>query len=150
MINNDTKFRDIKKDFFSLRNGVIAEALKKLYPGKTIIFGLNVPQFMELRKKYPSDLDLGLKLWHDKGCRESRLFSLYIIPFDEIDMPTAIQMVLDVQSSEEAEFLAFRILRHLSFAQELFIKLDSVEKSSLSDYCRIMLGKNLQQISFDL
>ena len=67
--------KEIKRDFFVYRNGIVAAALKKIYDTNILIYGLNVPQFIELAKKYPKDLELGNCLWQDKVCRESRLFS---------------------------------------------------------------------------
>lgn len=136
--------REIKKDFFSLRNGIIADSLKKLYPSDTIIFGLNVPQFMDLAKKYPKDIELGLELWKEKKCRESRLFSLYIIPPSQLDKEKAKEMIRDVKSIEEAEFLAFKVLRNLKDAREIYEEISKEEmKEPLSSYCVSMFKKNL-------
>ncbi|MCH5241034.1 MAG: hypothetical protein J1F67_01230 [Muribaculaceae bacterium] len=135
---------DIKKNFFSLRNGIIADSLRKLYPTGKIIYGLNVPQFMQLAKKYPKDVTLGLNLWDDKGCRESRLFSLYLIPPSELEKGNAKSMLLDVDSTEEAEFLPFRLLRHLPYARELYEELEAEQITDpLPSYCLGMFKKNL-------
>ena len=138
---------DIKRDFYSFRNGIVSDAIRKLYPPKTMILGLNVPQFIELAKKYPKDLKLGLELWKDKTCRESRLFSLYILPPEEVDYETAKEMIKEVNSTEEAEFLAFKILRRLPFATELLEEIIKEEISQpLPSYCISMFKKNLDQI----
>ena len=144
---NEELIREIKKDFFSLRNGIIAESIKKLYPEGKIIFGLNVPQFMELSKKYPKNMDLGFSLWKDKKCRESRLLSLYIIPLEELDKEIAKSMIRDVESIEEADFLSFRVLRNLPYAQELYKEISSEDQpSESSSYCVSMFKKNLDQL----
>lgn len=140
-------FKNIKREFFSLRNGVIADSLRKLYPPKTIIYGLNVPQFMEMSKRYPQNIDLGLELWEDANCRDSRLFSFYILSPTEINKDLAKEMIKNVRSIEEAEFLAFRILRHLPFSQEFLKELlqEKIEDPIIS-YCVSMFKKNLDQI----
>ena len=139
--------KEINKDFYSLRNGIIVDSLRKIYPVGTKIFGLNVPQFMELARKYSKELNLGLELWKDKDCRESRLLSLYIIPPAELKKEIAKEMVKEVKSVEEAEFLAFRILRNLPYAKELLEELTQEEISeSLPAYCIAMFKKNLDQI----
>ena len=136
--------KEIKKDFYRYRNGIVADSLKKLYPPKTIIFGLIVPQFLELSIKYSKDINLGLQLWNDKNCRESRLLSLYIIPPSELDKKTAMEMIRNVNSSEIAEFLAFRILRNLNKAREV---LQEIERENITEplpsYCISMFKKNL-------
>ena len=122
----------------------MADSIRKLYPAGKVIYGLNVPQFMELARKYTKDLNLGLTLWEDKGCRESRLFSLYLIPTKELGKDKAIAMIKNVESVEEAEFLAFRILRHLPYANQLY---DEISKeyfsSSIISHCITMFKKNL-------
>lgn len=139
--------KEIKKDFFCFRNGAIAESLKSLYKPSKLIFGLNAPQLMELAKKYPKDIKLGMSLWEDKNCRESRLLALYIIPPPELKKETAIEMIKDIESREEADFLAFRLIRHLSEAEEIFITLlkDNVQ-TEFKSYFMKMLRKNLDQI----
>ena len=139
--------REIKKDFFKYRNGIIADSLKKLYGDGTVIFGLTVPQFMDLAKKYPKDLQLAIKLWEDKKNREARLFSLYLLPYSELEYEKAKEMFLDVQSFEEGDFLAFRILRHLPYAPKLYEELsDMTDQDKVFNYTLKMFKKNLDQI----
>lgn len=137
--------KEIKKDFFSFRNGIVAEALKKLYRPGCMIYGLNVAQFIELSKKYPKNLELGMELWNDKTSRETRLFALYIIPADVLPKDAARKMIFDIGSIEEAEFLAFKILRFLPFRKELLqdVKADQVTDIYIS-HCIDMFEKNLQ------
>lgn len=145
MGNNNETLSQIRKDFYVFRNGTVAESLKNLYPSSILIFGLNVPQFMELATKYPKDKELAKLLWEDISCRESRLLSLYILPPTEVDLELASKMIEEVRSMEEAEFLSFRILRHLSFAKELSKKYDdSIDSlSSFSIHALNMLKKAL-------
>lgn len=137
--------KDIKQDFFRFRNGMVAQQLKNLYPAGTLIYGLNVPQFVELSQKYPKDKEIGLSLWNDKSSRESRLLALYILPPQELSIKIVQQMILEVRSSEEAEFLAFKILRHLQDAE---ILLDQITNIEIEDktvlYCVHMFQKNLR------
>ena len=143
----EEEFKQIKKEFYCLRNGIISEHLNKIYhPGK-LVFGLNAPQFMELSQKYPKNLDLGKKLWKDKNCRESRILALYLIPPKEIEKKEVIDMIKEVESVEEAEFLAFRILRHIPYSKELY---EQISNENLTDpmvtYCISMFKKNIDQI----
>lgn len=143
----EDRIKNIKKDFFSFRNGIIAEKLRNLYAPGTLIFGLNVPQFIELSQKYSKNLNLATELWKDIKCRESRLLSLYLFPIEEIEKGFAKRMIKEVQSNEEAEFLAFRILKRLSYANDLYDEMN-VEKdnSPYTIHCIKMFKKNLDQI----
>lgn len=143
--NNET-LQAIKKDFFLFRNGIIAESLRKLYKDGVIIFGLNVPQFMEIAKKYPKEKNLAMQLWNDSKCRESRLLALYLLPPDQLNYEEAKDMINQVESSEQAEFLAFRVLRRLSFAKNLLEDLKTNPLEPLPGYCIQMLEKNLSQV----
>ena len=142
------KLQEIKRDFFSYRNGIVAEALRKLYkPGK-IIFGLTVPQFIEMGKKYPKDNNLGRILWEDNTSREARLFSLYLIKPEGIDLPAAKKMVQDVVSTEEAEFLSFKVLARMPNAKTVYETLSTEDfQNPFSLHCLHMLKKNVYPVS---
>lgn len=143
----DTLLQDIKKDFYRYRNGIVAESLRKLYDPDVLIFGLTVPQLMEIARKYPKDLKLGLQLWKDKKTRESRLLALYLIPVALLEKETAREMFLDIRNSEEADFLAFRILRNTRYSEELYNELC---KENLFDpklkYGLTMFKRNLDMV----
>ena len=143
----ENKIQNIKKDFFCFRNGIIADKLRSLYAPGTFIFGLNVPQFIALSQKYPKNLNLATELWKDIKCRESRLLSLYLFPVEEIEREFARRMIIEVQSNEEAEFLAFRILRRLPYAKELYDDMNiKKDYSSYTIHCIKMFKNNLNQI----
>ena len=147
MENNDYTISQIKKEFYRFRNGLLAESLKKLPDAKKIIFGLNVPQFMELSQKFPKDFNLAMQLWMDKDCRESRLLSLYLLPVTLVDTDTAQKLILEVENAEEAEFLAFRILRKIKNAREIYSIITRAEElKGPPAYCITMFKKNLDQI----
>ena len=144
MENLENILKVIKKDFFCYRNGAIADSLRKLYRPGTIIYGLIVPQFIEISQKYPKDLELGMALWEDKNIRESRLLALYILPPYELDKENVKKMILDVESVEEAEFLAFRILRHLPYAKDLYEEIAQLPiEGTFPLYCLKMFKSNL-------
>ena len=136
--------QEIKKDFFFYKNGIIADSLRKLYDTDVIVFGLNLPQIIDLSKKYPKDIQIGIELWNDKKVRESRLLALYLLPATEIPYSMASEMILDVRSIEEAELLAFRLLKYLSYAEDLLKEFNAKENlEAFPLHCVRMLGKNL-------
>lgn len=145
MENLNLTIQDIKKEFLIYKNGIVADSLRKIYPPGKVIFGLTVPQFLEIARKYPKDKELALSLWKDNTSREARLFSLYILPPSQLKEDEVIEMINGVESSEQAEFLAFKILRNLPFARELYEQICKKEYSNPNvNYCIVMFGKNLQ------
>ena len=146
--NYDSLIKEINRDFFLFRNGIVADNLKPLYPQDTRIFGLMAPQFMELAKKYPHDKELGLRLWDDGKTREPRILALYLLPPDDIDLQLAKKLFSEIKSMEEAELLPFRIFRYLPFASTLYEELSKDEKlDDIKKYSLKMLKKNLDAIS---
>lgn len=146
--NIEIQLSEIKKDFFKYRNGIIADSIRKLYPSGKVIFGLNVPQFMELIRFYPKDFTLGNKLWKDNSSREARLFSFFIIPPEDIDQVFAYEMIEGLESQEEADLLAFKILRRMPNAHEIYNELANKPfQNPLSKYGMEMFKKNLDSLN---
>lgn len=137
--------KEIRKDFFSQRNGIVAETLKMVYGPDKLIYGLIVPQFIEMAKKYPHDISLALKLWDNNNIRENRLFALYILPPGEADYETAKKLINEVESKEQAEFLAFKILRNIPDTFNMWEKLNNeMFSTDFSRYCMEMYKRNLE------
>lgn len=110
---------EIKKEFFALRNGIIADTLRKAGMHYKVIFGLQIPQIAGIASKFTPSAELAMELWKDRNVRESRLLASYLFPLESVDMRMALELASDVQTQEEADMLAFRIFRRLDFAKEL-------------------------------
>lgn len=65
------------------------------------------------------DNGLALQLWAEKECRESRLLACYLFDPENLSREEALALARDVISREEADILAWRLLRKLPFATEL-------------------------------
>lgn len=125
----DSKTVDIRKEFYALRNGIIADTLRKGGLRQKYIFGLQLLQIKELAARFRPDSDkeaaeLARELWKDKECREARLLACHIMPPAETTEDEAVALAGDVANREEADILAFRLLRHLAFSDELAENLD--------------------------
>ena len=94
------------------RNGIVADALRPCTP-YSVIFGLQVPQLAEIARSFPQDPDLAMALWDDCCVRESRLLAVYLFPPASIPMETALELARSVQTREEADMLAFRLLKRM-------------------------------------
>lgn len=111
--------KEIKKEFFAFRNGIVADALRKAGMPYKVIFGLQVPQLAQIARSYEPSMELANQLWDDKDVRESRLLATYLFPIDNISEEKAIELMRSTQTPEESDMLAFRLLKHLPYAPEL-------------------------------
>ncbi len=114
----------LRKSFYSLRNGVIADTLRKGGLPHKYIFGLQLPQLKQLADQYrPTDnklsADLARALWADKDCREARILACYLMPPAELTQAEALAWAKDTLSREESDILAFRLLRYHSAAAQI-------------------------------
>ncbi|MDE6296978.1 MAG: DNA alkylation repair protein [Muribaculaceae bacterium] len=136
---NDT-LKDIKHQFFAFRNGIIADALRK-QTNYSVIFGLQVPQIAQIAKSLSPSMQLAETLWSEQSTRESRLLATYLFPVDEVDMKKALSLASQANNVEEADMLAFRLLKWLPFADSLLTAMGS--RNDISDYMKRTLANHL-------
>ena len=120
---------EIRKEFYVLRNGLIADTLRKGGLKQKYIFGLQLPQIKCVAAKFNSENKsdasaLARLLWADKDCREARLLACHIMPVSEISEEEALCWAKDITTREEADILAFRLIRNHSKASEIADKLE--------------------------
>ena len=113
----DVELTSIRKRFYALRNGMIADTLRKGGLEQKYIFGLQLPQIKEIAAEFrPADdlkaAEMGRKLWEDKNCREARLLACHIMPSAMMTPEEAQEWAEGVATREEADILAFRLLRY--------------------------------------
>ena len=145
MENIETLLKDIKNNFYRFRNGIIANSMRVLYPKGKMIFGLNVPQFIELSSLYPKSRDLAKALWDDNSSRETRLLALYLFPPSSITFPDIIELMESLESTEQADFLAFKVLRNIPDPKEVYNELIKIKFTNpLSNYAINMFQKNIE------
>lgn len=117
--------QEIKKEFFTFRNGLLADILRKAGMPYAVIFGLNVPQLGDIARQALACCTketreaLAKELWADTKVRESRLVACWLFNPDAVGIDEAKDLMESVQTREEADMLAFRFLRHLPFAKKL-------------------------------
>lgn len=121
----------IKKLFYTYRNGVVAEALRRYGIPHKVIFGLQVPQVQQIAQQLTFDTpasrrDMADRLWADREVRESRMLACYLFDPMQITPAEAIALACDTRTQEEADMLAFRVLKRMPQAAELLEKLDTL------------------------
>lgn len=107
--------RDVKQRFFALRNGLLADMMRKqcATPHK-LIFGLNLPQIKSIAAEAGTDAELSALLWADADCRESRLLAPMLRPAGADALP----MLLEARTPEEADVLCHSLLRRCPGAEQ--------------------------------
>lgn len=138
---------EIRKQFYSMRNGLIADTLRKGGLKQKYIFGLQLPQIKEIATRFRPKNNkeatiLARVLWNDKECRESRLLACYLMPPAEISKDEAFAWAKDITTREEADILAFRLIRYLPDATEIAFALDA-SVSGLHKYAAIAINRFL-------
>lgn len=116
---SDPKLREIRQRMYALRNGIVADALRKGGIPHKVILGLQLPQLSGIARELGRDRELGEKLWADTASREARLLACYVLPPESVTEEEAMRMASGLMSREEADILAFRLLRYIGFASAL-------------------------------
>ena len=127
--------QEIKKLFYTYRNGVVADTLRRFgYPHK-VIFGLQVPQIAAIARELRFDTATernvtAEKLWADREVRESRLLACYLFDPQTITHEKALELACDTRSQEESDMLAFRLLKRLQSPDLLLARLESANRTA--------------------
>lgn len=126
----------IHQSFFSFRNGIVAKAFHDAGVPYKRIFGLQIPQLSKIAQEAGKDEVLAEELWNERECRESRLLSYYLFNPQTISREKALELASDILTREEADILAWRLLKNLDFAPGLL--------KELNGYMAEALQRNLQ------
>lgn len=146
---NDPRFNDfqnVKRRFFALRNGIVADVLRKGGDPHTIIFGLTLPQLREVADATGVDNVMADVLWQNRSTRESRLLAPMIADAALVSEDRAVAMVEDVMCVEEADILCHRLLRRLPFAVDIVDKYKD-DAEPLRRYVALRLMLNLASVN---
>lgn len=117
--------QEIKQLFFIYRNGAVADTLRRYGTPHKTIFGLDVPRIAEIARGLTASMELAERLWEDREVRESRLLATYLFPTEKITEEKAIQLASECRTQEEADMLAFRLLKRLPYADTLLKRLQT-------------------------
>lgn len=143
--DDDSRFNEmqtVKRRLFAMRNGIIADTLRRAGSPYRMIFGVNLPQLRDIAADTPHSADLARRLWQNTATRESMLIAPMLIPPDNVTPDDAFEMMTTCFSTEAADVLCLRLLRQLPYATDL---IDRAIKSDddLTRYCALRLMCNL-------
>lgn len=119
------ELKEIKHQFFALRNGLVADAYHKAGDPHKVVFGLQLPQISalarQIKEQMPAEEIASLReaLTADVEVRESRLLAFHLYDPSAVSEEDALSVCSTLCSNEEGEILTFRLLRYLSFAPSL-------------------------------
>lgn len=132
----------VKRRLFAMRNGIISDVLRKAGSPFRIIFGLNLPQIVEIATEIGKDHELARQLWANTTTRESMLIAPMLVPVEEFTIDEARSWAAGIPAAEVADIFCHRLLRHCSFAPQLASELIHSEKE-MDRYTAIRLMFNL-------
>lgn len=136
------ELKDIKQQFFAYRNGMLADRLRSAGDVHKTIFGLNLPQIVQIAQLVGTNAELAEQLWANDTNRESRLIAPMIYPVESFSKERAQAWIASVENTEVADILCHRLLRYTDYAEDLYQEL-SHESSELVRYVALRLALNL-------
>lgn len=107
------KLQKIKRRFFAMRNGQIADIFRRSGVPFRIVFGLNLPQIIEIADEFGPDHKLGIELWSNRSTRESMLVAPMLMSPAEITVEKAMEMLSDCPTAEVTDVLCHKLLRYM-------------------------------------
>ena len=132
----------LRKEFFAYRNGIVAEQLRMAGDPHTVIMGCQLADVIAIANRYEKDARLAQALWDDTSHRECRMAATMLYPIEDFDMETALDWCQSVESTEIADILCHRLLRHLDYAPQLWQQLHDSDQP-LARYTAYRLLLNL-------
>lgn len=139
------ELKGIKQQFFTYRNGMLADRLREAGDCHYVIFGLNLPQIVDIACMAGNDKALAEQLWANDTTRESRLIAPMIYPRELMTIETAREWIEAVENTEVADIVCHRLLRYLDFAWELCEEYAGAA-SDMQRYVALRLALNLDAL----
>lgn len=118
-MNKFNDIQNIKRHFFAMRNGIIADTLRKAGSPYRMIFGLNLPQVQEIAASIGKNAAIAESLHADTATRESQLLAPMIMPPEEMTIEKSLEWLNNSPSDEATDILCHRLLRHLPHALDI-------------------------------
>lgn len=136
----ESNLQSIKQQFYLLRNGVIADVIRKSGLGYEMCFGLNLPQLKEVAASLVPSKSLAQELWADRRCRESLLLAPMVWPKAEVSSEEATELLATSPNTEVTDILCHSLLRFLP--DPLSISEKALLGNEMSRYGAVRLAFN--------
>ncbi len=145
-MENEERFNEmqrLKRRLFAMRNGVVADALRKGGCPFRIIFGVNLPQLSEIAAVWNASVELAEELWANTTTRESMLIAPMLMPVEAMDEDRVKRWVGEVPTTEVADVLCHRLLKRIPDAPSVAENLYACAKTDMARYTAVRLMFNL-------
>lgn len=109
----------IKRNLFAMRNGIVADTLRKAGSPFPIIFGVNLPQLDEIAASTGKNPQLADALFDDCRCRESMLIAPMLLTPEDMNKEKALGWLSKSKAVEVTDVLCHKLLRKLPYAAEV-------------------------------
>lgn len=137
--------KQIRHQFFVYRNGMLADTLRDAGNTHKLIFGLNIPQIVNIANQYKQDAAVATELWNSSEARECRLIAPMLYPVKELDEETASTWISQIEDIEIADNMCHKLLRKVPFTTSLCERFSS--GSHLERYTMLRLAINMLTIN---
>ena len=122
-----------------MRNGVIADTYRKAGSPHHIIFGLVLPQLVEIASEFGHDPELARQLWANSSTRESMLLAPMLLRPEDMTLSSALEMISQSPSAETVDILCHRLLRHTRFSLDIAVQASDTSLPPLCRYASLRL-----------
>lgn len=131
MTSQFNTMQTLKRRFFAMRNGLLADQMRRAGSVYRIIFGLNIIQLNEIARDYGHDPELAQALWDNSTTRESMLLAPMLWRPDDFDFDNALRLCHDIPDPEVADMVCHKLLKMRSDAPDIIRHLADAEKPLL-------------------
>ena len=147
--NMQEKIREIRKEFFAFRNGIVADNLRRAGDPHSMIMGCLLVDIRDITTRVRNDIGdakqlevIAQELWNDTNSRECRLAAPMLYPAESMTLELASTWCDTVETVEIADNLCHKLLRHMKDAPSL-MSLLITQESALVKYTGYRLLLNL-------
>lgn len=122
--------REMRKEFFAFRNGIVADKLRKAGDPHSMIMGCLLVDIMNIAQRQRESINdnetlkaLAQELWSDTNSRECRIAAPMLYPATLMTIDKALEWCQSVETVEIADNLCHKLLRNIKDADTLFRQL---------------------------
>lgn len=132
----------LKRSMYAMRNGIVADALRKGGSPHKMVFGVNLPQLADIARDFGKNREVAEQLWADTGTRESMLIAPMLMPADVFSADDAKRWIDSCPSREAIDILCHKLLKLCPFALDLAREL-AADADKMRHYAGLRLMCNL-------
>lgn len=119
MTQQFNKMQTLKRRFFAMRNGLLADQMRRAGSNFRIIFGLNIIQLNEIAADYGHDAEFAAMLWENSTTRESMLLAPMLWRAEDFTYNDALRLCREVTNPEVADMVCHKLLKQRADATEI-------------------------------